>query len=316
MFETRYDRHARGKRKMGFKPPFAGIHAMAYALFDAQERLDRAAMRRQTELCLALGVHGMAALGLATEVSKLTQAERRTMMEWVAEDTAGRVPLAFTIFGSSVAEQIEQVHAAAAAKADWVILQPPMVGTFGALEYIRFFGRVADATALPVAIQNAPAYMGRGLSAEDIRDLVSQHPNICLVKGEGAAVEIKPLIALTEGRLPVFNGRGGLELLDNLRAGCAGLILAPDTIDHALRAYNCFAAGDEAGAEAAYREALPAIVFIMQSIESLLCYGKRIFAARAGLTIHDRAPALRPTAFGEDLVQRHAAQLGPYPSGR
>ncbi|MGO4676845.1 dihydrodipicolinate synthase family protein [Bosea sp. 2YAB26] len=297
---------------MGFAPPFAGIHAMVYALFDEQERLDRAAMRRQTELCLALGVHGIAALGLATEVSKLTQSERLALMEWVSEDTAGRVPLAFTIYGSSVAEQIEQVRAAETAKADWVILQPPMVGSFGAAEYIRFFGRVADATSLPVAIQNAPAYMGRGLSAEDIRELVSRHPNISLIKGEGPAVDIRQLITTTEGRLPVFNGRGGLELVDNLRAGCAGMILAPDTIDHALRAYNHFMAGDEPSAEAAYRDVSPAIVFIMQSIESLLCYGKRLFGERAGLAIHDRSPALRPTEFGLELVRRHAAQLGPY----
>ncbi|MBN9435402.1 dihydrodipicolinate synthase family protein [Bosea sp. (in: a-proteobacteria)] len=297
---------------MAFKPPFTGIHAIAFALFDAQERLDRAAMKRQTEICLGLGVHGMAALGLATEVSKLSLAERRTVIDWVAEDVAGKVPLAFTMFGGSVAEQVEQVKAAEAAKADWVILQPPMVGSFGAAEYIRFFGRIAEATSLPVAIQNAPAYMGRGLSSEDIRELVRQHPNICLIKGEGPATDIQQLISVTEGRLPVMNGRGGLELADNLRAGCVGLLLAPDTIDYALRAYNRFLAGDAEGAEEAYREVLPAIVFIMQSIESLLCYGKRVFGARAGIVIHDRSPAQRPSAFGLELVKRYAEQLGPY----
>jgi 2-keto-3-deoxy-L-arabinonate dehydratase len=296
---------------MGFKPPFTGIHAIAYALFDDAEKLDRQAMRRQTELCLGLGVHGMAALGLATEVSKLTQAERLTVMEWVAEDTGGGVPLAFTIYGNSVAEQIAQVRAAEAVKADWVILQPPMVGNFAAAEYIRFFGRIADATALPVAIQNAPAYMGRGLSADDVRELIARHPNVSLIKGESTAIEAERLIAVTEGHLPVFNGRGGLEMIDNLRAGCVGLILAPDAIDYALRAYAHFRAGDEAKAEAVHREAAPAIVFVMQSIETLICYGKRLFAARAGLTVHDRAPALAPTRFGLDLVARHAAALGP-----
>ena len=44
-----------------------GIHAILYALFDEAERLDRDAMRRQVGICLAAGVHGMAALGLATE---------------------------------------------------------------------------------------------------------------------------------------------------------------------------------------------------------------------------------------------------------
>ena len=71
-------------------------------------------------------------------------------------------------------------------------------------------------------------------------------------------------------------------------------------------------AGDEAGAEEAYRAVLPAIVFIMQSIESLLCYGKRIFGARAGIAIHDRGPALRPSRFGLDLVAKYAEALGPY----
>ncbi|RUY36565.1 dihydrodipicolinate synthase family protein, partial [Mesorhizobium sp. M7A.F.Ca.US.001.04.1.1] len=65
-----------------FRPDdFHGIHAILYALFDANEQLDRAAMRRQVEICLATGVHGMAALGLATEVAKLTEAERRTIMD-------------------------------------------------------------------------------------------------------------------------------------------------------------------------------------------------------------------------------------------
>ncbi len=204
---------------------FAGIHAILYALFDADERLDRQAMRRQVELCLAAGVHGIGALGLATEVAKLSEAERRTVMEWMAEDTAGRVPLFFTIFGASVAEQTAQVRQAEAVGADWVILQPPPVGSYGAAEYIQFFGRVAGATHLPTGIQNAPAFLGRGLTADEISRLVRDHSNIRVLKAEGAAVEIERVIAATGGSVPVLNGRGGLEVIDNLRAGCAGLIL-------------------------------------------------------------------------------------------
>lgn len=35
-------------------------------------------------------LHGIAALGLATEVLKLTDAERRTVIDGVAEDTSDR----------------------------------------------------------------------------------------------------------------------------------------------------------------------------------------------------------------------------------
>lgn len=288
-----------------------GIHAILYALFDEREQLDRVAMRRQVELCLSVGVHGMAALGLATEVSKLTEAERRTVMDWIAEDTGGRVPLALTIFGSSVSEQMAQVRHAESVGADWLILQPPMVGQFGAAEYIRFFGRVAEATSLPVAIQNAPAFMGRGLTSAEIADLVRQHPNIQLVKGEGPVVEIAGLIEATNNRLPVFNGRAGLEMLDNLRIGCRGLILAPDCIDYAVAAYEAFRAGDEEGAQEIYCKMLPAVVSTMQGLEDLICYGKRLFALRGGLAVSDRAPAMRPNATGLAMMERFAADLGP-----
>src|SRR6218665_2044852 len=296
-----------------------GIHAIVYALFDADERLDRAAMRRQVQACLSCGVHGMAALGLATGGSKLTEAERRTVMDWVAEDTAGKVPLAFTIFGASVAEQTAQLRHAQQAGADWGILQPPTVGTFSAAEDIRFFGRVAQATTLPVAIQNAPAFLGRGLSADEIRELVEQQPNIRLIKGEGPVVEIAGLLERTAGRVSVFNGRGGLELVDNLRAGCRGMILAPDCIDYAVSAWEAWRSGDEPHAECQYREMLPAVVFVMQGVENLLCYGKRLFGARAGIAIHDRAPAQRatPPRAGRDPpprprpgAARHAGRRG------
>lgn len=290
-----------------------GIHAILYALFDCDEKLDRAAMRRQTEICLAAGVHGMAALGLATEAAKLDERERMAVMDWVVEDTAGRVPVALTIFGASVEEQVRHVRHATAAGADWLILQPPMVGAYSAAEYIRFFGRVAERTDLPLAIQNAPALMGRGLTAADIRDLVRQHPNICLVKGEGPVVDIAHLIEVTEGQLPVFNGRAGLELLENLRIGCRGLILAPDSIDYAVRAYEFFCDGWDDHAEEEYRRMLPGVVFTMQGIENLICYGKRLFGARAGIAIHDRAPAMRPTSIGLDMTRRYAATMGGFP---
>ena len=56
---------------------FRGVYPILYAFFGADGRLDRAAMRRQVEACIRGGAHGIAALGLATEVNKLTDSEKR-----------------------------------------------------------------------------------------------------------------------------------------------------------------------------------------------------------------------------------------------
>src|SRR5262245_46857921 len=107
-----------------------GIHAVLYAMFDADERLDRTAMRRQVELCLDAGVDGIVVLRLATEVAKLTEGEQRALVSWAVEDIAGRAPLGVTIYGNSALAQLDLLRAAQQAGADWLILQPPAVGAY------------------------------------------------------------------------------------------------------------------------------------------------------------------------------------------
>ena len=292
---------------------FHGIYPMLYALFASDGALDRDAMRRQVAFCLEAGAHGLAALGLATEVQKLSPDERRRILDWVVEDLDGRLPLAITIFGNSVEEQADFARAAEAAGADWLILQPPRIPDMPEDELIAFFGAVMAQVSIPTAIQNAPEYIGIGLSAEGIERLRQAQSNFTLLKGEGPAILIRQVIETTGGRLAVFNGRNGLELPDNLRAGCAGMIPSPEACAVQVRIFELMRAGDPASvaeAERLYREILPLLTFVMQSIDSLICYGKRICAWRLGLDVaHDRAPAMAPTPFGLDCARRLAALL-------
>jgi dihydrodipicolinate synthase/N-acetylneuraminate lyase len=293
---------------------FRGVYPMLYAFFDAQGRLDRGAMRAQVEHCIESGAHGIAALGLGTEVSKLEPEERRLVMEWAAADLAGRLPLAITVFGAMPAEQITFVGAAAARGADWVILQPPQTGaSISEDQLVDFFGTVADASPVPVAIQNAPQYIGVGLSSGGLDRLSRDHPNVMLLKAEGSAVETRSLIELTEGRMDVFQGRGGLEFIDVMRAGCVGMIPSVESCHVQSRMFELMQTGraeDAAAAERLYAELAPLIVFLMQSVGQFLCYGKRLTATRLGIAeVHDRAPAQAPTRFGLDCLARHAKVL-------
>jgi 2-keto-3-deoxy-L-arabinonate dehydratase len=296
---------------------FAGIYPILYAFFGSDGQLDREAMRRQVAACLASGAHGLAILGLATEVGKLSPDERRLVLAWAAEDVAGRVPLAVTVAEAIPEAQSAFVREAASAGAAWAILQPPPERGLAEIEYLRFFGRVADASPLPLAIQNAPDYLGVGLSPAGLRELNRQHPNVSLLKHEGPAVGIRQVVEETEGAFRVFPGRGGLEMTDLLRAGCAGLIPAPDCADVQVRIFELMrrgGPGNEAEAEGLYRETLPGVVFVMQSIDHLLCYGKRLVARRLGLgPVRDRPPGLAPTPFGVACMERYADRLGRLP---
>lgn len=288
-----------------------GVHCVLFALWDARERLDRGAMRAQVEWAHEQGAEGIVVLGLATEVGKLSAAERLEVIGWAAEDAraCGGLPLSVTVAGNGVAEQREILRAAEAAGAALAILQPPLAGSYGAAEYIDFFARVGEGAQVALAVQNAPQYLGRSLAGAEMAALAARLPRLTHAKAEMPAADLAGFVAACGG-LTVLNGRGGLEMTDALRVGCDGFIVAPDVLAGVAACWRAWEAGDEAGAEAAYAAFLPAALFGMQSLEHLACYGKRVWGLRAGVAIHDRAPALRPTEAGMRLAARWAGAGG------
>jgi 2-keto-3-deoxy-L-arabinonate dehydratase len=292
----------------------AGLYPMLFAFFDEQGQLRRDGFARQIGAAREAGAAGVAVLGLGTEVGKLALAERRRVVEWVAEDTRGRLPFAVTVADGNVADMIDSARHARASGAGWLILQPPRPPV-GEPELIRFFGAVAGAVDCPVAIQNAPEFLGIGLSAQGLLTLNAAHPNVALVKAEASALATGRLIDALGGRLAVFNGRAGLELTDNLRAGVAGMIPGTETIDRQAAIARAMQSGEEAAAEAMYREILPALVFAMAGVENFVLYGKVLAALRLGIAPGGRRlPSEAPDPRGMAWIARFAAELGPLPS--
>ena len=54
-------------------------------------------------------------------------------------------------------------------------------------------------------------------------------------------------------------------------------------------------------------------MFMMESIDHLLCYGKRLAARRLGLAeVHDRTPAQAPMPFGLAVMDHWSRDLAPF----
>jgi 2-keto-3-deoxy-L-arabinonate dehydratase len=296
---------------------FQGVYPILYAFYGRDGKLDRGAMRRQVEACVASGAHGLAILGLITEGARLSREERLQVLHWAAADLDGRLPLAVTVGDVTIEGQVDFLAAAKDAGAAWAILQPPPVKGTPEPEVIRFMSAVMERTDLPLAIQNFPGVMDVWLSHDGLLELKRRHAHFTLMKGEGPAVTVAELIRRAEGAFDVFSGQGGMEFIDSLDSGCAGMIPAPDVMDAQVKIFNLMRTGTpEARAEAIrlHREILPVIVFMMQSIAHALCYGKRLTARRLGLPeITVREPELPPTAFGLSVLDRFHDQLGPLP---
>lgn len=289
-----------------------GIFPIIYCFFNKNNTLDKKLILEEIELIKKIGSNGIASLGLATEVNKLSFNEKKFIIELVAENCVGSIPIAVTIQGSSFHEYIKLIDVAKNNQADWIILQPLIKKNTTDKDCYNFFKKLIPyAGDTIVGIQNAKEYLGVGLKSKDIIKLYKTYDNFRAIKGESSAALIQTEISKYPKDLRVFNGRGGQEIVDNFIVGCRGIVPALENADNFIKIYKYIQNKKFDNAHKEYMKILPSIVFIMQSINSLVCYGKRICAYRMGVkTIYDRSPGMIPTSFGLRKSKEIAKNLG------
>ena len=296
------------------QPLSAGIYPMLYAFFDGQGRLRMDAFRKQVDAVLATDAKGLAILGLGTEVSRLSADERIQVLDAVSQYVAGRAPLIVTVFGSTPEVQIDFAQRAVDAGASALLLQPPVTDTdqyHDESRLVHFFSKIIASVQCQVGIQNAPEFLGFGLGDDALIALAKRHNNFAIAKLECSAVALQLVADALKDSVMVFNGRCGLELPDNLRAGAQGLIPALETVDKTSAIYRTFVNGAQDDADKLYTDLLPTLSFIMQGIPHYLTYGKLIASMRLGIEFGgSRQPALLPTDFGVRCASRFANHLG------
>ena len=288
---------------------------MTYCFFNKNNSIDLYAMREQISLINKLGSNGIACLGLATEVNKLDFIEKKKIIELVAEFSNDNLPIVVTISGKNIKEYKQLIELAQFYDASWIVFQPMLKKNTTDKDCFNFFNKILGLvdTKTLVGIQNAKEYIGVGLDSPEILKLYNKFNNFRAIKGEASAILIQNEIIKYPKNLKVFNGRGGQEIIDNFLAGCSGIIPSLEGTDIFLKIYKLIQQKRIIEARKIYKKILPSIVFSMQSIDSLVCYGKRICAYRMGMKkIYDRKPGLIPTKFGIKLAKEFAKDLGKF----
>lgn len=291
-----------------------GIFPIIYCFFNKDNTLDKKIISEQIKLICSIGFNGIASLGLATEVNKLSFGEKKTIIELVAENTNHLIPTAVTIQGSSFQEYLKLIDVAKNNEANWIILQPLINKNTTDKDCFNFFKKLIPYTEGTITgIQNAKEYLGVGLTAKEIIYLHKKYNNFRAIKGEASSVFMQKEIKQYPNSLKVFNGRGGQEIVDNFLIGCSGIVPALDGADKFLKIYKHIKNKDISKANTEYQKILPHIVFIMQSISTMICYGKRICAYRMGINkVYDRKPFLESTDYGIKKSKKIALELGNY----
>lgn len=220
------------------KRPFSGVFPVAPTPFTSSGDLDPEGQKRVLDCMIDQGVDGICILANYSEQFLLTDAERAFLTELCLTHVAGRVPVIVTTSHFSTRIAAERSRAAAKTGAAMLMLMPPYHGVSlraDETRIIEHFKAVADASGLPIMLQDAPL-SGVALPVPFLVRLAKEVPQVCYFKIEiaGTATKLRALIEAGDKAIEgPFDGEESITLMADLEAGATGTMcsaLLPDLI--------------------------------------------------------------------------------------
>ena len=273
--------------------PLRGVYTIALTPFTDKGDLDDKSIGSLSEFYVDAGVHGITILGIMGEAHKLSDAERRAIIERYVSAVGGRVPV--VVGCSAVATKVvaERVQEAEKAGATAVMVAPP--NNERSLDLVfEHYRRVAEVVSVPVVVQDEPVNTGVVMPAPFIVRLVNEIGGCRYVKLEEAptTIKISSLLKGIETEVGVFGGLGGMYFYEELVRGASGIMTGVAYPHVLVETYRLFVDGERREAQEHFFRYLPLIRFEAQLGVGGVGIRKEILKLRGAITSsHVRFPA-------------------------
>ena len=250
------------------------------------EAIDWATLEREIDWLFNCGANGVV-MAMVSEVLRLDQFERQQMAEKVVRFAGerGAVVISVGAESSRVAERNAR-HAADVGAAALMAIPPVSIATMES-QLLDYYERIVRACELPIVVQDASGYVGRPMSiAMQARLMETFGSARILYKPEAAPIgqRLSALRDATQGQARIFEGTGGIALLDSYRRGIVGTMPGADLIEGIVALWRALEANDD---DRAYALSLPisSLVAMQNSLDAFLAIEKHLLV-RQGVFIN------------------------------
>ena len=188
------------------------------------DEIDEAVFAREIEWLLECGIDG-AVLAMVSEVLRFSAEDRRKQWQLVLKLIDGRIPVVASVgaestyIATSLAKWAEIDGAAA------VMATPPSAFATLSNEIKDYYVAIIESVKIPVIVQDASNYLGQPLDISLYVDLIDKYgAERVQFKPEAKPVKerLEMLRDASSGRALVFEGQGGVDLLDTYPIGIVG----------------------------------------------------------------------------------------------
>lgn len=284
--------------------------------FDDDGLVDAAVLEAEIEWMYGHGIDGIV-MAMVSEVIRLSDAERRELAELACRLGHPYGPVVVSVGAESTRNAVGLARHAEGAGADAVMAIPPMSVAVADDELFGYYRALLDAIDIPVIVQDASGYVGRPMSIQMQADLLNAHPERVLFKPE--AVPIGPRLTelrdATGGAARVFEGSGGISLVDSFRRGIVGTMPGAEVCWAIVALWKALTEGDQERIDA-INGPLSSLISLQTSLDSFIAVEKHLLVRQGVFTsARVRGPVgyrLDPETAAEvdrvfDLLQAAAA---------
>jgi dihydrodipicolinate synthase/N-acetylneuraminate lyase len=239
--------------------------------------VDEETLAAEIEWLLGCGADGVV-LAMVSEVLRLSHSERLRVGQRMVQIVAGRCPVILSVGAESTFVAREFARHAEQSGASAVMAIPPLSVAVSEQQLQGYYSGIVAAVDLPVIVQDASGYVGRPMSIELQAALLREFgPARIQFKPEAPPIgpRLSALRDATGGKARIFEGSGGIHLVDSFRRGIVGTMPGADLIRGIVALYRALEQGN---IDRANELALPiaAIVAAQQSLDAFVAIEKHL----------------------------------------
>jgi dihydrodipicolinate synthase/N-acetylneuraminate lyase len=258
-------------------PTPAGVLPVFQTPYLADESIDFETLAREIDWLFSQGADGIV-MAMVSEVLRLSDRERDQLAKRACELAAGRGSAVISVGAES--SHVAEAHARHAEESGATALMaiPPVSIGVDESELLTYYRRLLEVVAIPLVVQDASGYVGRPMSiAFQARLLDEFGSERVLFKPEASPIgpRLSALRDATGGRARVFEGTGGIALIDSYQRGICGTMPGADLITAIVPLWRLLKEGDLAAA-ARIHEPLSALISLQTSLDGFLAVEKHL----------------------------------------
>ena len=219
-------------------------------------KIDFPTLEKEIDWAFQTGADGVV-MAMVSEVLRLGYHRRKELATRMCQAALGRGCVVVSVGAESIHEALEFAHHAEQLGATAVMAIPPVATSLSGTKTADYFAAIASGISIPLIVQDASSYVGAAIDLGVYLRLLERFgPDKIYFKPEASPLgpNLSKLRDASGSAARIFEGSGGINLVDCYRRGIVGTMPGTDLLDGIVALWRALNSGDE---DRVYQLSLP-----------------------------------------------------------